>query len=81
MERELMKELEKRREERYNEEKRREVRFRLFVSIWARKNFTIHHFSFWFCFTKSRENERIFLKTPQKPFTHNAWVIIFDITY
>lgn len=33
MERELMKELEKRREERYNEEKRREVRFRLFVGI------------------------------------------------
>lgn len=29
MERELMKELEKRREERYNEEKRREVCFRL----------------------------------------------------
>lgn len=34
MERELMKDLEKRREERYNEEKRREVGFRLFVSIW-----------------------------------------------
>ena len=43
MEQELMKELEKRREERYNEEKRREVRVRLFAIKYM--NFFNLHFS------------------------------------